>query len=1236
MQSDREQQYGHSLAQAKKHLSAIESGMQALRDSPSTVDAGALCQAARGIRDSALAGGLANIETLARGVEDAFQVVQLAQGEPVSPRLQALIQRAADTLKGLVEMQEMALLAPESSYLTEDVEREVMASIQPVLVEMQEALEQSLAAARVTSESPFADFIGKVRLELERLAAIAESSSADGRRTEVQARCQQLRLLGEREGVPGWTSLLETARAAVARTDLPVSTAARAAIADIHHACELLLADRLHDIRASAALKALATPSQERTAASSLDDLAIQDALANAPTIDEDLMFAALSADEASEARAAGSERADDDFDYDAWDEAEDDSLLVSSEGSLKPHGNANAMEESDEFAQLFGQDYPDAAPATRPASAPLIAEEAAIADWGTHGSDAVMPAGEIDRGSESDPITIIDGSPVDTDDEVDWLTTLEGPNSLESGTSSQRDGDSLDSLEELFADEAEDTFIQDDEDPAVVAAASRASLAGFPLAFYPTFDALDDLIAQPAAPAAIDFEALEQTIDKPAIAIAGSQPNVDLEATKMLTVTGDERFEDADFFDLESLLPQMSESGRAKVSAPSLGSTRGAPGNPRSAGFEQTLKVPVRIMDGLSNLMGELVVSRNNLEQDRERLRRFLDNLLEQVQNLNDLGGRMQDLYERSLLESSLLASKYAGRPAVGTGGIRNSERVAPEYDPLEMDRFTGFHLISQEMMEMIVRVRESSADIEFLVDEIDKGGRTLRQVTTQMQEDLTKARMVPFSQISDRLPRAVRDIALKLKKQAKLEVDGKETLVDKMLLEQLYDPLTHLVNNAITHGIESPGERKTSGKSADGNITIRALHQGNQTLIAISDDGAGIDPGRIRSKAIEKGLVGEAEARELSDLEIYNFIFHPGFSTKEKADDFAGRGVGMDVVRSTLSKLRGTIAIDSTPGKGTTFTIGLPLTLSITKALCCLNEHSRIAFPMDGVEGMFDVPVEALQTRDSGERMVPWQKADGTIQLLPFKPLSELLTFNRQLTRGNVYGGQREDGHVSVVLLRSPSSLVAVEVDQVMGEQEIVIKQLHGPIPKPAGVAGATVLGDGSVMAIADTLELVDLFQGRLRLDLICGSGATPTVPEFDAVEASEIESDPLVLIVDDSITVRELLSVSFIKSGFRVEQARDGQEAWEKLRSGLPCDIVFCDIEMPRMDGLELLSRLQQDEVLSRIPVGMLTSRGADRHRQMAAKLGARGYFTKPYLEEVLLDAAQRMIEGEVLLD
>jgi chemosensory pili system protein ChpA (sensor histidine kinase/response regulator) len=749
---------------------------------------------------------------------------------------------------------------------------------------------------------------------------------------------------------------------------------------------------------------------------------------------------------------------------------------------------------------------------------------------------------------------------------------------------------------------------------------------------FYDSLEDLEAFLEKPTpgaqSPLPDIFESLEALLsESPAVEREAGAEH--LQRLESLEIAPESHLENK-FKDLEKLLKESSQVMGGTPASSFSPPARLNNGRPLvSKAFEQTMRVPIKQLDNLSNLIGELVVKRNRLEEEQDRLRLFLDNLLTCVQHLGDVGSRMEDLYERSLLEGALLASRNSGG-AIGYGRVQGENQgdsaMAGELDALEIDRFTDFHLLSQEMIELIVRVRESASDLQFVVDETDQVTRSLRQATTQLQEGMTKSRMVPFSQAADRLPRAIRDISLKLDKQAKLKVEGGDVLIDKMILEHLNSPMTHLVNNAITHGIESPQERMAKGKPALGTISVRAFLQGNQTVITVGDDGAGIDADQVKRKAIEKGLIGDQEAEHLSPQEVYELLFHPGFSTKDQADDFAGRGVGLDVVQTSLIDVRGTVTIDSVLGKGSTFTIRLPLTLSICKALCCVSNHARIGFSMDGVEDMKDFRSSDIQIDREGRRCVFWQNT-----LLPFQPLSELLSYNRQLSRGSFYTGKQEQDSFSIVILRGGNNLLAVQVDQVIGELEIVIKQIEGPIPKTAGIAGATVLGDGTVMPIGDVLELIDIARGRLRTDN-GGLWRQPAPPV--AVETSQ-KSGAMVLIVDDSITVRGLLSLSFSKAGYRVEQARDGQEAWEKLRGGLPCDIVFCDIEMPRMNGLELLYNLQKDPRLASIPVALLTSRGAERHRQVAATLGASGYFTKPYTERDLLSAAERMIAGEVLL-
>lgn len=743
-----------------------------------------------------------------------------------------------------------------------------------------------------------------------------------------------------------------------------------------------------------------------------------------------------------------------------------------------------------------------------------------------------------------------------------------------------------------------------------------------------------------------VDWQELSNIINDLPVAEFSANQNIAHQNISKDTNTG--------LSELDKLLAQADKT-KGKSPQKWTRTSNNATAKPAAKTFEQSMRVPVKQLDNLNNLIGEMVVRRNRLEEDQDKLRQFLENLLTHVQNLSDVGARMQDTYERSLLEGALIDSRKKNEATVkaqlARAENRSSGRVTitsarsgntylggdeggsskfqpPELDELELDRFTGFHLLAQDILELIVRVRESTSDIQFLVDETDQLGRNLRQVTTQLQEEINKSRMVQFSVNADRLPLPIRKIAEGYNKQIQLKVEGRDVLIDKMILEHLWDPLLQITKNCVTHGIELPEERESIGKPPAGTITVRAFLQGPQTVISVSDDGAGIDPQKIKKKAIQNKLITPAQAQNLKDQEIYEFLFHAGFTTKEKADSHAGRGVGLDIVRTKLNEIRGTVTVDSTLGLGTTFTIRLPLTLSIGKALCCMNDGNRIAFPIDGIEDTKDYSAHEIKVNAQGQKCILWKN-----NLLPFRPLSTLMNYNRQITRSIVYPSNAQDETIPIVILRGGNNLLAIQVDQVLGQEEIVIKQISGPLPKPKGIAGATVRSDGIVMPIGDVIELIEIAQGNLstkvHVDMPEGLSHDQTLV------AQPAKTQPLILIVDDSITVREMLSMSLSKAGYRFEQARDGQEAWQKLRSGLPCDIVFCDIEMPRMNGLELLQNIQEDPTLNHLPVAILSSRGAEKHQRIAAELGASAYLIKPYVDSDLLDSTKRMLEGEVLL-
>lgn len=1069
------------------------------------------------------------------------------------------------------------------------------------------------------------EFYQKIQTSLREFREISKQSHGNDTRKQLEEHLQQLAELGKQSEIKGWIEFVTTAATAIASPKNPYRSSVKLIIKEIKQAGELLRAGRLDEIRVSDQL-------QELSPRSPALEVKVESAKGTYDLLEEE----------------AGAERSIDGGFDSLFGEVEEnsdsyleqistkDTLILFGEGfSFEESETAEAVTTSDlesELNNLFTEDFSFEEELVLDQEREELNHDLALDDL--FGGDSSAQKEKVTKSKSSKSV-------VNKDTQVlfgEGFSFQEIGESVSDHKSTEVEED-LD-IDDLFTEETpsvteedlelENLFEELTAPPKGEEISLQAAL--MPLV-YEQFAELDDLIDKLPDPkwSEKDYQQLEAEIDSPAISNIDGRIaiNLDREGEKGSVAKPTEAnlvVTEEDFGDLEELLESTNLTMGGPAAVKAADKQRQRPSKPK--GFEQTMRVPVKQLDNLNNWMGELVVNRNSLEQDQKRLRQFLDNLLNQVHNLSDLGARMQDLYERSLLEKALLTSSNKFQPQEKQTLSPTTTFPGDDYDPLEMDRFSNFHLLSQEMIELIVRVKEASEDIEFVVDETDQVARNFRQVTTQLQEGLTNARMVPFGQTGDRLRRAVREISLKLNKQAELHVEGRDVLVDKMILEYLYDPMTHLVNNAITHGIEIPEIREQRGKTSKGKVTIKAFIQGNQTVISVSDDGAGINLEKVKSKAMEKRLISQQQARSMLSHEVYDLIFHPGFSTKDEADQFSGRGVGMDVVRTSLSAIRGTVSIDSEMGKGTTFNIRLPLTLSICKALCCLSDQARIAFPLDGVEDMQEYSPNEIIVQGKGEKCIPWRD-----NLIPFYPLTNLLSYNRKINRGTVYGAQREEEMVSILVLRSAGTYLAVQVDKIEGEQEIVIKQIEGPIPKPAGIAGATVLGDGRVMPIADVLELIEIAQGRMRKDF----APFELQRNLYGVQSELIptKTESMVLIVDDSITVRELLTTTFTKAGYRVETARDGQEAWNKLRSGLPCDIVLCDIEMPRMDGLELLSRIQKDDTHSLLPVAMLTSRGAETHQQMAAKLGASGYFTKPYLEEVLLDGARRMMKGEVLL-
>ena len=483
----------------------------------------------------------------------------------------------------------------------------------------------------------------------------------------------------------------------------------------------------------------------------------------------------------------------------------------------------------------------------------------------------------------------------------------------------------------------------------------------------------------------------------------------------------------------------------------------------------------------------------------------------------------------------------------------------------------------------------------------------------------------MRPLSDLVGRFPRALRDMERNYNKQVQLKITGGSTLIDRAIIEVLGDPLLHLLRNAFDHGIEDPATRIAQGKPPQGLIEISAAYRGNQTVITLRDDGGGIDVQKIRAKALEMGF-DESDLAQAKPSDLLDLIFEPGFSTAKKVTDISGRGVGMDIVRTKLQQVRGQIHVDSRPGVGTTFTLTVPFTLSVVRVLLVESGGLLLAIPTTTVEEMVMVTPEMVRP-SAGQELIDWEG-----YLVPLIRLHHGL--NLDGTQPTMMTDTQPIINVpTVLMIAQGTDLIGLEVDRYWGELEVTTRPIEGKLSLPQGFTGCTILGDGRVVPLVDPLSLLGLVDhqgssrpemtGNISPETISGSDSSSLPPKVN-----NIQSEMMVMVVDDSITVRRFLAFTLEKAGYIVQQAKDGQEALEKLDQGLPIQSVICDIEMPRLDGYGFLAHVKAKPDYTDLPVVMLTSRSGEKHRQIALKLGATAYFSKPFQEQELLETLKSL--------
>jgi chemotaxis protein histidine kinase CheA/ActR/RegA family two-component response regulator len=697
------------------------------------------------------------------------------------------------------------------------------------------------------------------------------------------------------------------------------------------------------------------------------------------------------------------------------------------------------------------------------------------------------------------------------------------------------------------------------------------------------------------------------------------------------------------------------------------------------------SVRLQLSKLDDLVNLFGELLINRSVLEERVDRLNRLVSDGNSVSERLRDVSSHIETGFEAAALPSgpgsiagnmAMMSGMPGGQDRSGWPAVTGG-RSSQGFHELELDRYTEFHQLTRGLSEGVADIVTLTHEMESVLRECQASFARESRLSSDFQERLLKARLVPLQSLVPRLYRAARASALREGKEIEFYADGADTEVDRKVFEEVVGPLLHLVRNAVNHGIERPEVRQAAGKPSAGKILVSASYEGNQVVISVRDDGAGIDTQRIRDTAVARGWIDSYS--QLSEKEAINLIFQPGITTAESLTEEAGRGVGLDVVRDTVNRLRGTMEVESVVGQGTVFTMKFPISLQITRAVLVKVKNQTLAVPMAVVDqiGRLDyyqtvaAPLPSIEVR--GERF----------------PLAHLASYLR------LQPGPVQD-RSSVLLANAGNRRVALLVDAVLVQQEIVVKPLGPHLRDVRGVAGAAVLGNGQVVVILELHELLaqqpadpvilpvpgaggrstagtgaaeqDFFatsreinshnlsasypqtQGSssqvvsstLPTEIMAtppGSGSapfvisshlpTPSAPHRVALGSSA--QSAYVLVVDDSPSVRRVVSNMLRANGWDVQTARDGVEALEVIARQIPAAVLL-DIEMPRMDGYELMATVRSQEQYRNLPLIVLTSRAATKHHQRAFQLGADAYLVKPYQDEELLSTLARLVKEQ----
>jgi chemosensory pili system protein ChpA (sensor histidine kinase/response regulator) len=611
-------------------------------------------------------------------------------------------------------------------------------------------------------------------------------------------------------------------------------------------------------------------------------------------------------------------------------------------------------------------------------------------------------------------------------------------------------------------------------------------------------------------------------------------------------------------------------------------------------------------LLDRLVNQAGEVMITRSRLEAEMGQLRGSLQDL---TGNLDRLRQQLRDI---ELQAESQMQSRMAQ--------AKDSQQ---NFDPLEFDRFTRVQELTRMMAESVNDVATVQRNLQRTVEATEDDLVAQARQTRALQQDLLRTRMMEFEGISERLYRVVRQASKDTGKQVKLDINGGSIEMDRGVLDRMTAAFEHLLRNCVVHGIENPVDRAAAGKELTGTITIDLQQAGNDVSVTFRDDGAGLDLPRILERAVEHGLV--APGHSLTDDEAANLVFMPGFTTTTEVTELAGRGIGMDVVRSEIQALGGRIETTTQRGSGTSFKLVLPLTTAVTQVVVMRSGAISLGVPANLVELVRRVSERELQQAYS-------------TGVLEYAGESVPFFWSGALLQSSPRSTEPAAKTLPIVVFRSASQRVAVHLDEILGNQEAVVKNLGPQLSRLPGLAGMTVLASGAVILIYNPVALATVYGEQAR-QFSAAQAEAETLEAQTRLPGAPVQSAggaasqvPLILVVDDSITVRRVTQRLLQREGYRVALAADGLQALERLQEEQPV-VVLSDIEMPRMDGFDLARNIRGDERLKQLPIIMITSRIAEKHKEHAQALGVNHYLGKPYSEEELLSLVRRYIKAPI---